>query len=157
MTHLPVPHIFIGYFGTNCTDVCALNPCEHESMCTRKLTSLRGYTCDCPNNYFGHYCEKKYSFCISVKLHMCVRWEQFLLDFIFHESAGKLNTCFSAGQICRAPEGGGVTKPAAPAAVRQIKVLTLTATRPVESVAVRWVCFHYSVTNRWVFGWNATY
>ncbi|XP_067443425.1 cadherin EGF LAG seven-pass G-type receptor 2 isoform X2 [Thunnus thynnus] len=48
-----------GYFGTNCTDACALNPCEHESTCTRKLSSSRGYTCDCPNNYFGHYCEKK--------------------------------------------------------------------------------------------------
>uniref|UniRef100_A0A7N6FG21 Cadherin EGF LAG seven-pass G-type receptor 2 n=1 Tax=Anabas testudineus TaxID=64144 RepID=A0A7N6FG21_ANATE len=48
-----------GYYGTNCTDVCSLNPCEHESACTRKLTSSRGYTCDCPSNYFGHYCEKK--------------------------------------------------------------------------------------------------
>ncbi|XP_053172608.1 cadherin EGF LAG seven-pass G-type receptor 2 [Scomber japonicus] len=48
-----------GYFGTNCTDACALNPCEHESRCTRKPSSSRGYTCDCPNNYFGHYCEKK--------------------------------------------------------------------------------------------------
>uniref|UniRef100_A0A8C4EAC9 Cadherin EGF LAG seven-pass G-type receptor 2 n=1 Tax=Dicentrarchus labrax TaxID=13489 RepID=A0A8C4EAC9_DICLA len=48
-----------GFFGTNCTDVCSLNPCEHESACTRKLSSSRGYTCDCPKNYFGHYCEKK--------------------------------------------------------------------------------------------------
>ncbi|XP_040889470.1 cadherin EGF LAG seven-pass G-type receptor 2 [Toxotes jaculatrix] len=48
-----------GYYGTNCTDVCSLNPCEHESTCTRKLSSSRGYTCDCPSNYFGHYCEKK--------------------------------------------------------------------------------------------------
>ncbi|KAM7402101.1 hypothetical protein PAMP_017369 [Pampus punctatissimus] len=48
-----------GYFGTNCTDACALNPCEHESTCTSKPSSSRGYTCDCPNNYFGHYCEKK--------------------------------------------------------------------------------------------------
>ncbi|XP_067361274.1 cadherin EGF LAG seven-pass G-type receptor 2 isoform X3 [Channa argus] len=48
-----------GYYGTNCTDVCSVNPCEHESTCTRKLTSSHGYTCDCPSNYFGHYCEKK--------------------------------------------------------------------------------------------------
>uniref|UniRef100_A0A8C2Z8Q9 Cadherin EGF LAG seven-pass G-type receptor 2 n=1 Tax=Cyclopterus lumpus TaxID=8103 RepID=A0A8C2Z8Q9_CYCLU len=48
-----------GYYGTNCTDVCSLNPCEHESRCTRKPSSSRGYTCDCPSNYFGHYCEKK--------------------------------------------------------------------------------------------------
>uniref|UniRef100_A0A3Q3JZ56 Cadherin EGF LAG seven-pass G-type receptor 2 n=1 Tax=Monopterus albus TaxID=43700 RepID=A0A3Q3JZ56_MONAL len=48
-----------GYYGTNCTDVCSLNPCEHESACTRKLGPSHGYTCDCPSNYFGHYCEKK--------------------------------------------------------------------------------------------------
>ncbi|KAM9860155.1 cadherin EGF LAG seven-pass G-type receptor 2 [Aulostomus maculatus] len=48
-----------GYYGTNCTDACTLNPCEHESTCTRKPSSPRGYTCDCPNNYFGRYCEKK--------------------------------------------------------------------------------------------------
>ncbi|KAM7006039.1 cadherin EGF LAG seven-pass G-type receptor 2 isoform 2-T2 [Tautogolabrus adspersus] len=48
-----------GYYGTNCTDGCSLNPCEHEATCTRKLSSSRGYTCDCPSNYFGHYCEKK--------------------------------------------------------------------------------------------------
>ncbi|XP_068568087.1 cadherin EGF LAG seven-pass G-type receptor 2 isoform X3 [Cebidichthys violaceus] len=48
-----------GYYGTNCTDVCSLNPCEHESACSRKTSSPRGYTCDCPSNYFGHYCEKK--------------------------------------------------------------------------------------------------
>uniref|UniRef100_A0A665TTY5 Cadherin EGF LAG seven-pass G-type receptor 2 n=1 Tax=Echeneis naucrates TaxID=173247 RepID=A0A665TTY5_ECHNA len=48
-----------GYYGSNCTDVCSLNPCEHESKCTRRLSSSRGYTCDCPSNYFGRYCEKK--------------------------------------------------------------------------------------------------
>ncbi|XP_034725126.1 cadherin EGF LAG seven-pass G-type receptor 2 isoform X2 [Etheostoma cragini] len=48
-----------GFYGTNCTDVCSLNPCEHESTCTRKPSSSRGYTCDCPSHYFGHYCEKK--------------------------------------------------------------------------------------------------
>lgn len=49
-----------GYFGTNCTDVCSLNPCEHEAACSRKPGSPRGYKCDCPRNYFGQYCEKKY-------------------------------------------------------------------------------------------------
>uniref|UniRef100_A0A3P9M048 Cadherin EGF LAG seven-pass G-type receptor 2 n=1 Tax=Oryzias latipes TaxID=8090 RepID=A0A3P9M048_ORYLA len=48
-----------GYFGTNCTDVCSLNPCEHEAACSRKPGSPRGYKCDCPRNYFGQYCEKK--------------------------------------------------------------------------------------------------
>ncbi|KAM9408206.1 cadherin EGF LAG seven-pass G-type receptor 2 [Pholidichthys leucotaenia] len=48
-----------GYHGTNCTDICSLNPCEHESTCTKKPSSPRGYTCDCPSNYFGRYCEKK--------------------------------------------------------------------------------------------------
>ncbi|XP_024124833.1 cadherin EGF LAG seven-pass G-type receptor 2 [Oryzias melastigma] len=48
-----------GYFGTNCTDVCSLNPCEHEAACSRKPGSSRGYKCDCPRNYFGQYCEKK--------------------------------------------------------------------------------------------------
>uniref|UniRef100_A0A3Q2DJZ9 Cadherin EGF LAG seven-pass G-type receptor 2 n=1 Tax=Cyprinodon variegatus TaxID=28743 RepID=A0A3Q2DJZ9_CYPVA len=48
-----------GYYGTNCTDVCSLNPCEHAATCTRKPSSSRGYTCECPRNYFGRYCEKK--------------------------------------------------------------------------------------------------
>uniref|UniRef100_H2THB8 Cadherin, EGF LAG seven-pass G-type receptor 2 n=1 Tax=Takifugu rubripes TaxID=31033 RepID=H2THB8_TAKRU len=48
-----------GFYGNSCTDACSLNPCEHESACTRKLSSSRGYTCDCSRNYFGHYCEKK--------------------------------------------------------------------------------------------------
>ncbi|KAI7790755.1 cadherin EGF LAG seven-pass G-type receptor 2 precursor [Triplophysa rosa] len=49
----------IGYYGNNCTDVCALNPCEHQSACSRKSSSARGYVCNCPSNYFGQYCEKK--------------------------------------------------------------------------------------------------
>ncbi|XP_037535788.1 cadherin EGF LAG seven-pass G-type receptor 2 [Nematolebias whitei] len=48
-----------GYYGTNCTDVCSLNPCEHASTCTRRPSAFHGYTCDCPGNYFGRYCEKK--------------------------------------------------------------------------------------------------
>uniref|UniRef100_A0A8C6L6M3 Cadherin EGF LAG seven-pass G-type receptor 2 n=1 Tax=Nothobranchius furzeri TaxID=105023 RepID=A0A8C6L6M3_NOTFU len=48
-----------GYYGTNCTDACSLNPCEHASLCTRKPGSSHGYTCNCPRNYFGQYCEKK--------------------------------------------------------------------------------------------------
>ncbi|XP_069580139.1 cadherin EGF LAG seven-pass G-type receptor 2 [Brachyistius frenatus] len=48
-----------GFYGNNCTDACSLNPCEHESTCSRKPTSSRGYSCDCPGSYFGHYCEKK--------------------------------------------------------------------------------------------------
>ncbi|XP_052329457.1 cadherin EGF LAG seven-pass G-type receptor 2-like isoform X4 [Oncorhynchus keta] len=48
-----------GYYGDNCIDICALNPCEHQSACTRKASSSRGYTCDCPSNHFGQYCERK--------------------------------------------------------------------------------------------------
>ncbi|MEQ2186850.1 hypothetical protein GOODEAATRI_033055, partial [Goodea atripinnis] len=48
------------FYGTNCTDVCSLNPCEHAATCTWKPSSSHGYTCDCPRNYFGRYCEKKY-------------------------------------------------------------------------------------------------
>ncbi|XP_029549960.1 cadherin EGF LAG seven-pass G-type receptor 2-like isoform X6 [Salmo trutta] len=48
-----------GYYGNNCIDICALNPCEHQSACTRKASSSRGYTCDCPSNHFGQYCERK--------------------------------------------------------------------------------------------------
>uniref|UniRef100_A0A6Q2Y215 Cadherin EGF LAG seven-pass G-type receptor 2 n=1 Tax=Esox lucius TaxID=8010 RepID=A0A6Q2Y215_ESOLU len=48
-----------GYYGDNCTDACVLNPCEHQSACSRKSSSSRGYTCDCPGNHFGQYCEKK--------------------------------------------------------------------------------------------------
>ncbi|XP_059925916.1 cadherin EGF LAG seven-pass G-type receptor 2 [Gadus macrocephalus] len=48
-----------GYYGSACTEACALNPCEHESSCARKPGSLRGYSCDCPSHYFGEYCEKK--------------------------------------------------------------------------------------------------
>ncbi|XP_056462221.1 cadherin EGF LAG seven-pass G-type receptor 2 [Gadus chalcogrammus] len=48
-----------GYYGSACTEACALNPCEHESSCARKPGSSRGYSCDCPSHYFGEYCEKK--------------------------------------------------------------------------------------------------
>lgn len=42
------------------------------------------------------------------------------------------------GPTCRVPEAGGVTRPAAPATVRQTRVLILIATRQAESVAARW-------------------
>ncbi|MBN3295144.1 CELR2 protein, partial [Amia calva] len=48
-----------GYYGDSCTDVCSLNPCEHQSACTRKPSSSHGYTCDCASSYFGQYCENK--------------------------------------------------------------------------------------------------
>ncbi|KTG47082.1 hypothetical protein cypCar_00028987, partial [Cyprinus carpio] len=48
-----------GYYGNNCSDACTLNPCEHQSACSRKSSSAHGYTCNCPSSYFGQYCEKK--------------------------------------------------------------------------------------------------
>ncbi|XP_069489759.1 cadherin EGF LAG seven-pass G-type receptor 2 isoform X2 [Ambystoma mexicanum] len=48
-----------GYYGDQCSDVCALNPCEHQSVCARKPSSSHGYTCECPHSYFGPYCEHK--------------------------------------------------------------------------------------------------
>ncbi|XP_078098403.1 cadherin EGF LAG seven-pass G-type receptor 2 isoform X5 [Mustelus asterias] len=48
-----------GYYGEECKDVCSINPCEHQSVCTRKPSSSHGYTCDCSVNYFGQYCETK--------------------------------------------------------------------------------------------------
>uniref|UniRef100_A0A672MRU0 Cadherin, EGF LAG seven-pass G-type receptor 2 n=1 Tax=Sinocyclocheilus grahami TaxID=75366 RepID=A0A672MRU0_SINGR len=48
-----------GYYGNNCSDACALNPCEHQSACSRKSSSAHGYICNCPSSYFGQYCEKK--------------------------------------------------------------------------------------------------
>ncbi|KAF4097163.1 hypothetical protein G5714_021171 [Onychostoma macrolepis] len=48
-----------GYYGNNCSDACALNPCEHQSACSRKSSSAHGYTCNCPSSYFGQYCERK--------------------------------------------------------------------------------------------------
>lgn len=132
---------FTGYYGTNCTDVCSLNPCEHKSTCTRKLSSSRGYTCDCPSNYFGHYCEKKYCFpclCVTVCLdrHSC-SWTVCFLNL--QVKLTKPIMCIPAGLTCHVREVGGVTKPAAPVTVRQTRDLTRTATKPVESVAVRWV------------------
>ncbi|XP_043932407.1 cadherin EGF LAG seven-pass G-type receptor 2 isoform X2 [Protopterus annectens] len=48
-----------GYYGDSCQDVCSLDPCEHQSTCSRKPSSSHGYTCECPENYFGQYCENK--------------------------------------------------------------------------------------------------
>uniref|UniRef100_A0A8C8VMJ4 Cadherin EGF LAG seven-pass G-type receptor 2 n=1 Tax=Pelusios castaneus TaxID=367368 RepID=A0A8C8VMJ4_9SAUR len=48
-----------GYYGDSCAHVCTLNPCEHQAVCTRKPSAPHGYTCECPHNYFGPYCENK--------------------------------------------------------------------------------------------------
>ncbi|XP_049621611.1 cadherin EGF LAG seven-pass G-type receptor 2 isoform X1 [Suncus etruscus] len=48
-----------GYYGDNCTNVCDLNPCEHQSICIRKASALHGYSCGCPPNYLGPYCETR--------------------------------------------------------------------------------------------------
>lgn len=49
----------LGYYGDSCANVCTLNPCEHQAVCSRKPSSSHGYTCECPDNYFGPYCENK--------------------------------------------------------------------------------------------------
>ncbi|KAL4656773.1 cadherin EGF LAG seven-pass G-type receptor 1-like [Arapaima gigas] len=48
-----------GYFGKDCVHACQLNPCEHVSSCVHKPSSSHGYTCECGQNYYGQYCEKK--------------------------------------------------------------------------------------------------
>lgn len=48
-----------GYYGDNCTNVCDLNPCEHQSVCTRKPNAPHGYICECLPNYLGPYCETR--------------------------------------------------------------------------------------------------
>ncbi|KAK2494566.1 hypothetical protein MC885_008067 [Smutsia gigantea] len=47
------------YYGDNCTNVCDLNPCDHQSVCSRKPSAPHGYTCECPQNYLGPYCETR--------------------------------------------------------------------------------------------------
>lgn len=128
MNHIAPCLLLTGYYGTNCTDACALKPCEHESTCSRKLSSPRGYTCDCPRNFFGHYCEKKYrttagsNYCL-----VCRHWLPLCVC-----------VCVFPGLTFRAPEVGGVTRRAAPATVGPRRASTLTATRPTASVAARW-------------------
>lgn len=51
----------------------------------------------------------------------------------------KLITCVPVGLTCRAPEVGGVIRPAAPVTVRRTRASILIVTRPAESVAARWV------------------
>uniref|UniRef100_A0A803TWU3 Cadherin EGF LAG seven-pass G-type receptor 1 n=1 Tax=Anolis carolinensis TaxID=28377 RepID=A0A803TWU3_ANOCA len=48
-----------GFFGTDCVDVCSLNPCQHVSACVHKPSSSHGYTCECGQSYYGQYCESK--------------------------------------------------------------------------------------------------
>lgn len=46
----------------------------------------------------------------------------------------------STGPICRVPEAGGGTRPAAPVTVTPTRASTPTATRRAESVGARWAC-----------------
>nr|XP_033782493.1 cadherin EGF LAG seven-pass G-type receptor 3 [Geotrypetes seraphini] len=48
-----------GHYGEKCTDACQLNPCRNKAVCRRKPESLRGYVCECGENYFGQYCEHR--------------------------------------------------------------------------------------------------
>lgn len=48
-----------GYFGDSCISACALDPCEHRGACVRRAGATHGYVCECPQGYFGPYCEHK--------------------------------------------------------------------------------------------------
>ncbi|KAK0145976.1 Cadherin EGF LAG seven-pass G-type receptor 1 [Merluccius polli] len=48
-----------GFFGRQCVDVCALNPCQHTSSCVRQ-PERPGYRCVCGDGYSGQYCQHKY-------------------------------------------------------------------------------------------------
>ena len=49
-----------GYVGEKCFDVCHLNPCQHNSTCSRTKGAEHGYKCQCNSPLLsGRYCEKK--------------------------------------------------------------------------------------------------
>ncbi|XP_056454757.1 cadherin EGF LAG seven-pass G-type receptor 1-like [Gadus chalcogrammus] len=47
-----------GFLGTECVDVCALNPCQHTSSCVR-TPDPPGYRCVCGPGYQGEYCQHR--------------------------------------------------------------------------------------------------
>uniref|UniRef100_A0A672MBA3 Cadherin EGF LAG seven-pass G-type receptor 2-like n=1 Tax=Sinocyclocheilus grahami TaxID=75366 RepID=A0A672MBA3_SINGR len=98
-----------GYYGNNCSDACALNPCEHQSACSRKSSSAHGYTCNCPSSYFGQYCEKKYEcFLTCAEIHgavmTCVLTYVCVCDNHFRPAASAaclLCDCYAVGAFSR--------------------------------------------------------
>lgn len=82
-----------------------------------------------------------------------VHFSTFILNCVCVDSCSswtKQMMCIPSGLTCHVREVGGVIRPVVPVTVRQIRALTLTATRPAESVAVRWVCWSAALSHHCV-------
>lgn len=48
-----------GFFGPNCAGVCSVNPCLNGGVC--KPLGKDGFTCSCPTEFSGKFCERQSS------------------------------------------------------------------------------------------------
>ena len=59
-------------------DICKTNPCQSGGICSLDSSSKAGFTCSCPNGYFGASCQNSNHINLFGRIFQEINYELFI-------------------------------------------------------------------------------